>query len=113
MLPRKDLIPLKSDFERIHKTGKVFDSPSFGLVVSYGASDGPKAAFIVSKKIDKKSVIRHQIKRKLADSVLPFLASLDNKVELVFLAKGKAKERSAADLAAEAEKVLKRERLLK
>ncbi len=112
MLPRKKLVPLKREFKRIHQTGKIFDSPSFGLVVSYGAADGPKAAFVVSKKIDKRSVVRHEVKRKLSLAVELFLPRLGKNVELVFLAKQKAGAAATEELAAEMEQVLKRERLL-
>ncbi|MBI4100020.1 ribonuclease P protein component [Candidatus Microgenomates bacterium] len=112
MLPRKSLLPLKKDFERIHKTGKIYDSSSFGLVVSFGAKDGPGAAFIVSKKIDRKSVIRHEVKRKLSDAASPFLPRLKNNTELVFLAKQKAKEATKEELTKETETILERARLL-
>jgi len=88
MLPRSKLIPLKKEFPRIRKDGKIYDYPSFGLVVAYGsppAGGGPQASFVVSKKVDKKSVVRHAIKRKLADAVSPFFPRLDKSVELVFL----------------------------
>ena len=112
MLPRKKLLPLKKEFERIHKTGKVYDSPSFGLVVSFRGSLGAGAAFIVSKKIDKKSVVRHQVKRKLSDAVFPFLPRLPGNIELVFLAKQKAVLTTRENLQKEVETILKRERLL-
>lgn len=112
MLPRKSLLPLKREFERIHKTGKVYDSPSFGLVVSFGAKNGPGAAFIVSKKIDKGSVVRHEVKRKLSDAVSPFLSRLQSNVELVFLTKPKVKEATEEQLQKEIETVLERARLL-
>ncbi len=112
MLPRKDLIPLRREFARIRKTGKIYDSTSFGLIASYGGNSGPTAAFIVSKKIDKKSVVRHGVKRKLSDAVSPLLARLGKNTELVFLAKQKAVTTTAKDLATEVEQILRRERLL-
>lgn len=112
MLPRKKLIPLKKEFERIHATGKIYDSPSFGLVVSFGPTDGPKAAFIVSKKVDRKSVVRHEVKRKLADAVADFLPRLKNNIELTFLTKQKAVGRTRQELVNEMQVILERTRLL-
>ena len=110
MLPRKKLISLRQEFPRIRKEGEVYDSASFGLVVAYGK--GPKAAFIVSKKISLKSVVRHEVKRKLSDAVAPQMARLGNNVELVFLAKQKAVTQNRESLETEVQTVLKRARLL-
>lgn len=112
MLPRKSLIPLSKEFPRIRKEGKVYDSPSFGLVVAYGKGNGPQVSFIVSKKVDLKSVVRHEIKRQLADAVKTFLPRLGKNVELVFLAKQKAKNANNDELKNEIESALRRARLL-
>lgn len=90
MLSRKTLIPLSLEFDRIRQSGKFFDSPSFGLLVGFGSQSGAKAAFIVSRKIDKRSTVRHKVKRKFADAVMTFLPRLPENVELVFLVKQKA-----------------------
>lgn len=139
MLPRKSLVPLKKEFERIRASGKMYDSPSFGIIVAYQADSGQplqgkrtadshstslrlrsvqtlsvnvQAAFIVSKKIDKRSVVRHDVKRKLSDAVSPFLPRLPKNLELVFLAKKNATMTTREDLHLEIEGVLKRARLL-
>lgn len=112
MLPRKSLVPLRKEFPRIRKEGKIYDCPSFGLVVAYGSSTGPQASFVVSKKIDKKSVVRHEIKRKLATAVAPLLPNLGNSVELVFLAKQKIIETNSDELKIEMESALRRARLV-
>lgn len=111
MLPRKKLIPLKSEFGRIRKEGKMYDSPSFGLFVSFGTS-GAQAAFIVSKKIDKSSVVRHDVKRKLSDGITPFLPRIAKNIKLVFLAKQAAVKISREDLVLEIDLLLKRIKLL-
>lgn len=111
MIPRKNLIALKKEFSRIKSAGKMYDSLSFGLLISYGASLA-QAAFIVSKKIAKSSVIRHQVKRKLADAVQPLLPRLPKNIELVFLAKQKAITSGREELGREVGEVLKRAKLL-
>lgn len=110
MLPRKSLVPLRKEFSRIRKEGKTYDSPSFRLLVAFG--QGPKAAFIVSKKVDRRSVVRHEIKRKLADTVDPLLTHLPKNVELVFLAKPKAVQSSRDELKIEIRNALGRARLV-
>lgn len=114
MLPRKSLIALKSEFGRIKAGAKLHDSPSFGLLISYGGKgQSATAAFIVSKKIDKRSVVRHEVKRKLSDTTALYIDRLPKAVELVFLAKQKAVTTEKAELVIEVEQVLRRARLLK
>lgn len=116
MLAKKKLIPLSTEFGRIRQTGKMYDSPSFGLLIDFlkeKESNGEaKVAFVVSKKIDKRSVVRHDVKRKLADSVTGFLPRLAKNVELVFLAKQGAIKTERKDLVIEMEQVFKRAKLL-
>ncbi len=112
MLPRKNLISLKKEFPRLRQQGKIYNSDSFSLIVSYGSSSLPQAAFVVSKKVSTKSVIRHAAKRKLADAVAPYLIHLPRKTQLVFLAKQKAIDVSQKDLQKETEGILKRTKLL-
>lgn len=116
MLARKNLIALKKEFSRIKSSGKMYDSLSFGLLISYHLSTTnhqlPTCAFIVSKKIAKSSVVRHQVKRKLSDAVASFLPRLPKNTELVFLAKQKAIVTSKEELKTEIEEILKRAKLL-
>lgn len=91
----------------------MYDSPSFGLVVDFKKEhDGAQVAFIVSKKIDKRSVVRHQVKRKLSEAIGSVLERLPKNTELVFLAKQKAIEEGREEIGREVESVLKRARLL-
>lgn len=114
MLSRKNLAPLKMDFPRIRKNGKNYDSPSFGLLVSYRpAGDQALCAFIISKKVDRRSVIRHEVKRKLSDAIQSFLPRLPKNIELVFLAKQRAAASAREELLKETETVLHRANLLK
>lgn len=92
----------------------MYDSSSFGLLIAFSRqrTADSKIAFIVSKKIDKKSVVRHEVKRKLSDAVVPLLPRLAKNVELVFLAKQTAISSSRENLASEMETLLKRAKLL-
>lgn len=112
MLARKYLLSLKEEFPRLRKEGKIYDSPSFGLLLSYQAHGGPKAAFIISKKIDKRSTVRHRIKRQLAEAITSFLPRLPKNLELVFLAKQRASNTPPEEIAKEIAEILHRARLL-
>ena len=113
MLARKKLIDLRAEFPRIRKEGKIYDTPLFGMVISYSAtSKTPQWAFIVSKKVSLKSVVRHEIKRKLSDSISIFLPNLNKSVQLTFLAKQKLIESTKDEIKKEMESVLRRSRLI-
>jgi ribonuclease P protein component len=119
VLPRKNLIDLKHEFPRLRREGKIFNSPSFGLLISYRSAAShelsattPCCAFLVSKKIANRSVVRHQVKRKLADAVAPFLPRLPQNIELVFLAKKGAAGSTREEIQLETETTLRRARLL-
>lgn len=114
MLPRKQLVPLKQEFDSIRQTGRRFDSPSFGLLVQFEKKDSPSPqfAFIVSKKVDRRSVIRHEVKRKLADAASKFVGRLSPTLRIVFLAKPAATSQSRENLVIELSGALKRAQLL-
>jgi ribonuclease P protein component len=106
-------VPLKKEFEKIRASGKMYDSPSFGLVVYFQKeSSNAKVAFVVSKKIDKRSVVRHDVKRKLSDALFPFLARLPKNLELVFLAKKNSVVLTREAVQLEIETILRRIQLL-
>lgn len=69
MIARKYLIPLRKEFLEIKKKGKYINSPSFSVIVSKNNFDYPRFAIIVGKKNFKLSVIRHKIKRLIADAI--------------------------------------------
>lgn len=113
MLARKKLIDLRHEFPKIRKEGKIYDTPLFGLVVAFSpSSEVAKCAFIVSKKVSLKSVVRHEVKRKLSDSISAFLPNINNNVQLLFLAKQKLIESTKDEIKKEMESVLRRARLL-
>ncbi len=116
MLPRKQLILLRQEFDLIRANGRRYDSPSFGLLVRFGKAEmknqGPKFAFVVSKKVDRRSVIRHEVKRKLSDAVAKFVEQLSPTVQLVFLAKQAAIQTTRENLVLELTSLLRRAKLL-
>jgi len=111
MIARKNLIPLRKEFGRIRKEAKNYNSDSFGLLFSYGAATS-QCAFVVSKKIDRRSVVRHQVKRKLSDAISGFLPRLPKNLELVFLAKQKAILKTREELKDELQLILQRAKLI-
>ncbi len=114
MLPRKNRLPLRQEFLQVQKNGQRIDSVSFGLTFRVNPTrvgDAAQAAFIVTKKIDSRSVVRHRVKRKLVHALAPLLSSLPSNLDLIFFAKTVATTRQVSELKAEIELVLKKANL--
>jgi ribonuclease P protein component len=69
MIPRKYLIPLRKEFLRIKREGKFISAPLFDVLVAKNNLSYPRFAIIVGKKNFKLSVVRHQIKRRMAEAI--------------------------------------------
>ncbi len=65
MLPFKNRLSKKKDFEKIFQKGKGFKIDFLYLKYLNNNLDYNRFGFVVSKKIAKKAVIRNQIKREL------------------------------------------------
>jgi ribonuclease P protein component len=105
MLPRSQLVPLKSELLSIKAEGKTWASPLFGLLVRRREGAEARVGFIVSKRIDKRSVVRHQVKRKLAVGVAKVIGEIGGN-DLVFLAKRPLGEASQEEVDREIRRIL-------
>ncbi len=90
MLPKDYRFPLRTDFTRAKKEGKIFQDKFFGVIVSgqpSSAAKNSRFAFIVSKKISKKAVQRNRIRRILSEQITVFLPKIKPGFDNVFLVK--------------------------
>ena len=88
MLARKFRLNEKEDFERIQKTGKVFQSSNFGVGILKREDEGPsRFGFIVSTKIAKDAVDRNRFKRAMSEAVRTSMVDVEKGFDVVFLAK--------------------------
>ena len=65
MLPEKNRLKKKKDFERVFKKGKSCKEDFLYLKIIKNHLKNSRFGFIVSNKFSKKAVIRNKIKRKL------------------------------------------------
>lgn len=87
MLPKQHRLPLRTEFKRIKKEGKLFQGKFFSLLVAKQQLPAARFAFIISKKIDKKAVRRNRVRRLLSEAVQFWLPKIKLQVDVVFLAK--------------------------
>lgn len=85
MLPKRNRIKKRKDFERIFRHGK--EAEYDGLLLKVKASDQPfsRFGFIVSNKVSKKAVVRNRIRRQLHEVVRKLLPEIKTSVDGVFI----------------------------
>ncbi len=83
--------------------GKVISSPNFTLRYDKNDGEGLKTAVVVSKKVDKRAVVRNKLKRKVVE-LLKLDKLEDNNLNLVFYMKKSALDNE--DLAKNIEEAL-------
>lgn len=91
MLPLQNRLPLKTEFARLKKEGKLFSGRFFSIIVApkkpLAVSHFPRFGFIVSKKIDKRSTKRNRAKRILQEGVARLLPKVKGNLDVVILAR--------------------------
>jgi len=69
------------------KGNKLFTSPLFNVRISENKENKTRFAFIVSKKIDKRAVIRNQTKRVLRSAVEEVIGKLKLGKDIIVISK--------------------------
>lgn len=94
--------------EEIKKRGRIFRSLSFLVILLKDSGfKNPHFAFIISKKISKKAVVRNKIKRILSEAVRRSLYLVPENFDFIFLAKKGIEKRTQEEIFGEVEKFLK------
>jgi ribonuclease P protein component len=86
--------------------GNKYFSPLFQVKVSENNTDKARFGFIVSKKIDKRAVIRNQTKRVLRSAAETFLNNLKGK-DIIIIAKKNLLPKEKEEVVEELSKILK------
>lgn len=90
MLPRKYRLTDDYDYRRVRRLGKTYQTPYF--IISFAPSKDPKSSrfgFIVSKKIDKRAVIRNRVTRLMREMVSSLITKVPLGFDFVFIAKAR------------------------
>lgn len=113
MLPLKNRLKKKKDFERILKQGKGFTEDFLFLKIIKNDFKVSRVGFIVSKKISKKAVRRNKIKRRLREIAYSYLDKIQPGFDLVFLTKPGIEKRDFWELEQIVGKIFKKSKILK
>jgi ribonuclease P protein component len=85
MLPKKNRLKKKKDFERVFRGGKSFKKGFLVLRLKKNDLKINRFGFVVSKKISKKAVKRNQIKRRLREAVRSKMNLYKKGFDLIFI----------------------------
>lgn len=93
--------------------GKIYNGQFFTLRIAKNGLFHNRYAFIVSKKIDKRAVVRNKIKRKLRSCIEKMFNKIKTGYDFAFYVKKLAASQALADLYLDVEAVLAKEELLR
>lgn len=86
MLPRKNRLKKKKDFERVFKEGKGAREDFLFLKLVKNNFGFNRFAFVVGKNVSKKANLRNKVKRRISETVGLKLKNLKPGVDGVFIA---------------------------
>ena len=90
MLPKENRLTDDYDFRRVKRLGKSYHCPLFKLSIARRKIEGPsRFGFVISKKIDKRAVVRNRIKRLLREAVRNKLEKIPGGFDIVFVVRPK------------------------
>ncbi|MCK9393282.1 MAG: ribonuclease P protein component [Candidatus Paceibacterota bacterium] len=112
MLPLKNRLKKKKDFENIFAKGKTTKARYFFLKTIETGSLDSRIGFIVSKKVSKKAVERNRTKRLFREAVRLNIARIKPGYDLVFIVLNLAKEKDLTEIKKEIEFILGKNGLL-
>jgi len=107
MLPLKNRLKKKKDFEKVFREGKSVKGPTTYFRILKTKEPSPRIGFIVSKKVSLKAVERNKIRRRLRESVREVLDTLKGGLDIIIIASPRIKKSSFDEIREEIEKGFK------
>jgi len=113
VLPKDYRLPLRKEFNRLKKEGKIFQGQLFGLLTaSQDKNKVSRFAFVISNKIHKKANRRNRVRRLLTEAIHFFLPKIKKGHDGVFLVKKGIMEADLEKIKREMNSLLKKAHLL-
>lgn len=112
MLPKKNRLKNKKDFERVFKQGKGFKEDFLFLKVKKNNLKESRFGFIASLKVSKKAVFRNKIKRRLRETVREKLSEVKSGIDVVLIAQKGTEEKDFSEIKEVTNKLFKKAKIL-
>jgi len=108
MLPDKNRLKKKKDFEKVLKEGRGIKEDFLILKVKKNKSKKLRFGFVVSKKISKKAVVRNKIKRRLREVIKERIKKIDKGLDIIIITLPGTETKDFQDFKITIEKLLKK-----
>ncbi len=112
MLPKKNRLKNKKDFERVFKQGKGFKDAFLFLKIRKNNLKESRFGFIVSSKISKKAVLRNKVKRRLREIAKERLPEIKSGIDGVLIAQKSIEEKDFSEIREVANELFKKAKIL-
>ena len=86
MLPKKNRLKKRKDFELVFRKGKGFKEDFLVLKKNKNNLNQSRFGFIVGRRVSKKATIRNKIRRRLSSLVQEKLAKIKNGFDIILIA---------------------------
>jgi ribonuclease P protein component len=113
MLPRKNRLVHKRDFEEVHRLGNFFSFGEIFLKVKKNNKEETRVGFSVGLKFSSRATERNRVKRQLREIIRRNLKKIKKGSDLViYIKKNGKKEFSSVDLEKDLKAALKKTKLI-
>lgn len=112
MLPPKNRLTKTRDFNRVSRYGHKFFSPELILRWTENKENHSRWGIIISRKVDKKAVIRNRIKRRLRAILRENMIFWPSQKDIILIARPQIKELNFRELKENLEQILRKNNLL-
>ncbi len=112
MLPRSSRLRSEKDHLRVRRQGRHLSDPAFAIRVARATTQESRLAIVVSKRVDRRAVVRNRMKRRYREAFRPLLPKLRVCVDLLVLARAPSTTLSYHELQVRVTSALRRLALL-
>ncbi len=98
MLPKKNRITKKKDFDVIFKKGKTVKNGFLICKMLRSHFLDSRFGFVVSKKISLKAIVRNRVKRRLSVAVFALAGEIKTPADIIFIALPEIKDKSFLEI---------------
>lgn len=112
MLPLKNRLKKKKEFESAFKAGKIYSGDFFILKTKENKSSFSRFAFVCPVKNEKKAVLRNKNKRLFRAIIKERISSFKENIDGIFIIKKEVKGKTYQEIKKDVEKVLKEHKLI-